>query len=251
MHELDVLLILWCAASLAVAGVVKGVVGIGIPMVSIALLSLAISVPQAVALLPLPILAANTWQAFRGGRFKATVSRFRFLIIALAAGIGVGAVLLKHVDDRVLQAIIGLAVVVFSVTSLSTPRFRVPAGAEKWAGTAAGGLGGVLGGMSALFGPPIMMFLVSLHLPRDEFVAVIGTVYLLGGVFLLAALSGARVMGPEELVLSALATPPLLAGMAAGQRLRNTISQEVFRTWLLVTVMLVGASLLVRAIFGS
>ncbi len=248
MGELDALLIAWCAGSLAVAGVVKGVVGIGIPMVSIALLSLAISVPQAVALLPVPILVANTWQAFKGGHFKSSLQRYRPLIIALGMGMVIGAMLLKHVDDRVLQGIIGIAVMLFSITSLSTPELRVPARSEKWIGACAGALGGVLGGMSSLFGPPIMMFLVSLHLAKDEFVAVIGTVYLLGGVFLLVALAGVRVMGPEELVLSALATPPLLAGMALGQRLRDRISQEAFRKGLLITVMLIGASLLARAV---
>jgi uncharacterized membrane protein YfcA len=249
MMELDPTLIAWCAGSLAVAGVVKGVVGIGIPMVSIALLSLAISVPQAVSLLPVPILVANTWQAFRGGRFKSSLRRFRPLIVALAFGMVIGALLLKHVDDRVLQAVIGIAVMLFSITSLNTPELRVPARAERWLGAVAGAGGGVLGGMSSLFGPPILMFLVSLHLSKDEFVAVIGTVYLLGGVFLLAALAGVRVMGPNEVALSALATPPLLAGMALGQWLRSKISQEVFRTGLLVTVLLIGASLLLRAIF--
>jgi len=248
MSELDFLLIAWCAGSLAVAGVVKGVTGIGIPMVSISLLSLAISVPQAVALLPVPILVANTWQAFRGGRFRPSLQRFRPLVIALALGMVIGALLLKHVDDRVLQAIIGIAVMLFSITSLSTPELRVSQKAERPLGAVAGVLGGVLGGMSSLFGPPILMFLVSLHLPKDEFVATIGTVYLLGGVFLLAALAGVRVMGPEEVALSALATPPLLAGMALGQWLRDKIGQEAFRRGLLVTVMLIGASLLARAI---
>lgn len=249
MPELDPLLIAWCAGSLAAAGVVKGVTGIGIPMVSIGLLSTVISVPQAVALLPLPILAANSWQAFRGGRFRPSLQRFRPLIIALALGMVVGALLLAHVNDRVLQAVIGIAVMVFSITSLSTPELRVSARAERPLGAVAGALGGVLGGMSSLFGPPILMFLVSLHLPKDEFVAAIGAVYLLGGVFLLVALAGVRVLGPEEVALSALATPPLLAGMALGQRLRDKISQRAFRTGLLLTVMLIGASLLLRAAF--
>lgn len=249
MWELDHLLVAWCAGSLAVAGVVKGITGIGIPMVSIGLLSIAISVPQAVALLPVPILVANTWQAFRGRRFRTSLQRFRPLIVALALGMVIGAMLLKHVDERVLQAIIGIAVMLFSITSLSTPELRLPARAEPAAGALAGALGGVLGGMSSLFGPPILMFLVSLNLPKDEFVAAIGTIYLLGGVFLMAALAGVRVLGPEEIALSALATPPLLAGMALGQWLRDKISQRAFRTGLLVTVMLIGASLLLRAAF--
>ena len=248
MTEYDVLTIAWCAASLAVAGVVKGVLGIGIPLVSIALLSLMISVPEAVVLLPVPIVVANIWQSFRGGHFKVAVHRFWPLIAALVAGTAAGALMLKRVDTHVLQVIIGAAVIVFALTSLTNPELRVPAGAERWAGALAGALGGVLGGMSTLYGPPIIMYLVSLHLPKDQFVGFIGALYLIGAVVLLVMLTGFRVMGPAELAASAFATLPLLAGMFLGQRLRDRVSQNLFRTGLLITVMLIGAGLLIRAV---
>jgi uncharacterized membrane protein YfcA len=248
MSDYDVLTIAWCAASLAAAGVVKGVLGIGIPLVSIALLSLMISVPEAVVLLPVPILVANTWQAFRGGHFRPAVRRFWPLIAALVAGTAVGALMLKRVDTDVLQIIIGSAVIVFALTSLTNPELRLPAGAERWAGALAGGLGGVLGGMSTLYGPPIIMYLVSLHLPKDQFVGFIGTLYLIGAIVLLVMLAGFRVMGPAELAASALATPPLLAGMLVGQWLRDRVSQALFKKGLLITVMVIGANLLIRAV---
>lgn len=242
------LLLVWCALSLAAAGVVKGLIGIGIPMVSIALLSLAISIPQAVVLLPVPILVTNAWQSINSGYFLKTLSRFWPLLLALVAGTAVGGYLLATVELHKLQMAIGAALVVFAALNLASPRLFLPAKAEAGAGALAGGLGGVLGGMSALFAPPILMFLVAIRLHKDEFVGTINTIYLIGGLVLTAALAGFRVMGAAEFGWSALATLPLFAGMLLGQKLRHRISQEAFRKGLLVAVMLIGMNLFVRAV---
>lgn len=246
--DFGALLLAWCALSLAVAGVVKGLIGIGIPVVSIALLSLAISVPQAVILLPVPILVTNAWQGLTGGYFVNTLRRFWPLLSAMTVGTIVGGHMLATVDTPTLQMIIGAALTVFAALNLSNPRLSLPAQAEPGVGAVAGGFGGVLGGMSTLFGPPILMFLVALKLHRDEFVGTVTTIYFIGGVILIATLAGLRVMGAAEMGWSALATLPLFAGMLVGQKLRHKISQEAFRKGLLVAVMLIGVSLFVRAV---
>ena len=86
MFELNALSIIWCAIALILGGTVKGALGIGIPLVSVPLLALVMQVPQAVALMPIPILIANVWQAFYGGHFFATVRRFWPVIIPLIIG---------------------------------------------------------------------------------------------------------------------------------------------------------------------
>ena len=246
--EFGVLLILWCALSLAVAGVVKGLVGVGIPMVAIALLSLAISVPQAVVLLPVPILVTNAWQAIANGYFLKTLRRFPALITTMIVGTAIGGHMLATVEIHTLHMVIGVTLIVFAGISLANPRMSLPVKAETAVGTVAGGLGGLLGGMSALFGPPVLMYLVALKLQMNEFVGTVTTIYFIGGLVLLVVLAGFRVMGPAEIGWSALATVPLFAGMLLGERLRHRVSQDAFRKGLLVTVMLIGISLLVRAI---
>ena len=56
------LLWLFCAAVFIAAGIVKGVVGLGLPTLSMALLALAMALAQAAALLILPSLVTNVWQ---------------------------------------------------------------------------------------------------------------------------------------------------------------------------------------------
>ena len=240
MSELSLLTIVWSALVLVLAGVIKGIIGFGLPVVSIPLLALAMPVPQAVTLMPIPILLSNVWQAFHGSHFTRALKRFWPLLLSMSIGTVIGA--------RVLYALSGLVVVLFSLTSYLQPQLRIHARDERWLGPVAGLIGGVMGGLSTIYGPPLIMFLVALHLHKDEFVGTIATFYLIGIIPLIAALGAFDIMGQSELILSTLATIPLLVGMAVGQLLRARIAQERFRHALLAMLSLLGCGLVLRSL---
>ena len=65
------------------AGAVKGANGFGLPTVSLAMLTAAIGLPQAMALLLVPAFTTNMWQAVVGGNGKALIRRlWPFLLMA-------------------------------------------------------------------------------------------------------------------------------------------------------------------------
>ena len=248
MAELGTGLLLWCAFALFAAGTVKGILGIGVPVVSVSLLSLVLEVPAAVALLPVPILLSNLWQSLSSGRVAPTFSRFGALIAALAVGTFVGAWLLVDTDERVLLGIVGAAVLAFAASAHFPHDLRIGPRAERWLGAPVGFAGGVLGGLTTFFGPPVIMFLFALRLEKDEFVGTISTIYLCAAVPLAVALGMFGFMGVDEFVWSAAAAAPLFVGVLAGQWLRSRISQSAFRRGLLLMLLVVGARLLYRAV---
>src|SRR5260370_8829010 len=65
------------------AGTVKGLVGLGLPTVTIALTSLVLPLPEAIALISLPTVVSNVWQATVGGKFWIIVRRQWPLIVPL------------------------------------------------------------------------------------------------------------------------------------------------------------------------
>lgn len=251
MAELSAFTLAWVAASLAVAGLVKGIAGIGIPLVGVSLLSLVLSVPQAVALLPVPIIIANAWQAIAGGLFVQTCRRYALLILAMGAGTFAGGALLAYVREDVLLILLGLVILAFAGAEITRFRVRVPPHHQRLAGTAAGLVGGLLGGMSGVFGPPVIMFLASLGLRKEEFVATISTIYLATGFLLGAMLAGYGVAGGAELLWSALATLPLFAGLAVGQFTRRLVSESLFRKVLMALLVLIGLNLLRKGLAGG
>ena len=58
-----------------VAGLVKGVIGLGLPSISLAVLTVVTNLPSSMALLLVPSLVTNIWQAVRGGKIRVILIR--------------------------------------------------------------------------------------------------------------------------------------------------------------------------------
>ena len=232
------------ALALFAGGAVKGLVGIGIPLVSISLLSLFLPLTDAVALLPVPMIVANVWMSFAGNHFLPALRRFWPLVLAMFAGTVVGAHVLAALDLATLNLLVGIFVVVFCLSSHVNPALRLPDRYEAGAGVVAGAVGGFMGGLSALFGPPLIMYFASLRLDRDTFVGVISSIYLCCSVTLVIVFGSVGVMSRAQLAESVIACVPLLIGVWVGRRFRGRIDETVFRKLLLVALLGVGVRLI-------
>ena len=71
----------WAAFALFAGGFVKGIVVIGLPLVATPLLTYGFSLKTAVALMVLPMLTTNLFQAFQGGMFMTSLQRFWPLLV--------------------------------------------------------------------------------------------------------------------------------------------------------------------------
>ncbi|MEE9317898.1 MAG: sulfite exporter TauE/SafE family protein, partial [Rhodospirillales bacterium] len=159
------------SAALIVGGVVKGVVGLGLPIVTMAILLNFMPPLVVLGLLVAPILVTNLWQALRAGNLLEPLRRFWPMIVMALIFLFIGAQLIVAMNTQVLFGVLGVCVVVFSGTSLFRPNVPpLKPETEKWAGPLAGALGGLLGGISTIWGPPMMMYFVMLKLPKDTFV---------------------------------------------------------------------------------
>lgn len=248
MAELTPPLLAYCGFALLLAGLVKGVTGIGIPLVSISLLTLVLSVPDAVLLLPVPIIIANIWQSLASGHAAAACRRFWRLLVGIAVGMLVGAGALTGLSEGPLLLVLGVLLAVFAAADLLDARIVMSPRHEKMAGAVMGLVGGVLGGMSSIMGPPVILFLTSLRLGKEVFVGTIATVYLFAGVMMTVAYGGYGLLGPLELLWSTLATVPLLFGVLLGAVVRRRVGEATFRRLLMLLLLVIGLNLLRRGL---
>ena len=105
------------------AGAVKGLIGLGLPTVSLALLTVAIDLPHAMALLLVPSLVTNLWQALAGGRAREILLRIWPFLLMATVTVWVGATALTRVDLHLLSALLGALLVIYSIVSLGGLRF--------------------------------------------------------------------------------------------------------------------------------
>lgn len=217
------------AGMFVLGGLVKGTLGVGLPLVVVPMLSLLIPAPRAMGLLVVPVLLSNLWQAYQGGRLRYTVRRFAPLSLAQ---LGATVLTVRYTRDLSLQAVnalMALAVISAVVLMAVKPRGALNPRQEKWIGPLVGTAAGMLGGVSSLTGPAIIVYLMALRLPRDEFVGSISIIYLFGSLPLYMSMLWFGRFGIAEVGWSVLALVPMFLGLRLGQALRHRLSEKLFR----------------------
>lgn len=248
MSGVDWGLVAWAAFSLFAGGAVKGVVGLGLPLVTMPLLTVSFSLKESVSLVVVSMVASNLFQAFQGGLFKIALERFWLLLLVLIVTVAAATKLLVIIPQQVLFVIIGFSVTIIPLIAHFRPELRITAAAERWASPAIGLLSGLIGGVSTFYGPGLMLYLLWLRLPKDLFVVAISLMYFVGAVGLLIGLTIFGVTEPEGLGASALGCIPVFAGLWLGQRVRLRLDERRFARVLLVVYLLTGASFLAKAL---
>ena len=235
------------SATFIIAGGVKGVIGLGLPTVSLGLLTATLDLPTAMALLIAPSLVTNLYQATAGGHARVILCRiWPFLLIATAT-VWLGATALTRVDKGVLTTLLGLLLVAYGGLNLAGIRLKIPTHSEEWMGPVFGAANGILTGMTGSFVVPGVMYLQCIGLSRDMLVQAMGMLFTVSTVALAFALGTNALLSTELVIASLLAIVPSLIGMWAGQNLRRRLSETQFRRALSIGIVLLGTYILISA----
>jgi len=235
------------AAAFLIAGMVKGVIGLGLPTVSLALLTATIGLQPAMALMLAPSFVTNLWQGATGGQLGPILRRLWPFLVCATVTIWLGAALSAPVDVALLSALLGVLLVVYAVIGLGRPQFSLPPDSEVWSGPLAGCINGVLTGMTGSFAVPGVPYLQALGLPRDMLVQAMGVLFTLSTLALGLAMAGRGLLDGQLGLGSALAILPALAGMVLGQRLRRRIAEAAFRRLFFAALLVLGVVIVLRS----
>lgn len=237
-----------CAAFL-VAGGVKGILGLGLPLTAVALMSTVLDMRVAIPLLVIPIVVTNIWQAFRGGEMAAILRRFWVLFAGSCIGVWLGTIALFRIDPSYLIVTLGVVVCAFTAINLFALRVTVPERSTALLEPAVGLFSGVLSGSTGSLGAPVVMYFQALGLQKDLFVQALGLQFLITGVVWIAALVEQGALKGAGVIISALAVAPAALGMVAGQWLRDRLSQDLFRKGVFVFLFIIGLNLIRKGLF--
>ncbi len=243
----DPVLLATVIATFLLAGMVKGVIGLGLPTVSLGLLAVATDLTTAMALLLVPSFATNLWQACGGGNIGALLFRIWPFLLTAGAAVWLGAAVLIRADLALLSMLLGGLLVAYGGISLGGIRPRINVRQEIWAGPATGMVNGILTGMTGSFVVPGVMYLQALGLPRDMLVQAMGMLFTISTVALALTLNGNGYITMNLGLVSAAATIPAIIGMVFGQMIRNRLSEDRFRRVFFFALLVLGTYIAVRA----
>ena len=237
-------------AVVAAAGVLKGGIGFGAPLVAVPLLAALVGARAAIVLLSLPLLAANAAVLLRRPGDRAAVRRLAPLLATLVPATALGGALLARADVAALSLAVGVVALAFAALALAGIRPAVPPRAERPLSALAGAAAGLLNGATGIPGPLLALYLSGLRLDPPAFVHGITVLLAVGNVAQVATYLQQGLYAGALLPASAALIPAILLGQALGFRVRDRLGPAAFRRAVLVAVALAGANLLLRGLGG-
>jgi uncharacterized membrane protein YfcA len=230
------------------AGMVKGLLGLGLPTVAMGLLGLAMPPVQAAALLLVPSLVTNVWQLLAGPRFAALIRRLWPMMLTVVVGTLAGSGIIAGAVASAASMGLGIALALYGLVGLLKPQLRIAPAVEPWAGPLAGAVTGFVTGATGVFVIPAVPYLGSLGLDRDDLVQALGLSF---AVSTLALAAGLALHGALPLATSGtslLAVLPALIGMWLGGWLRLRVRPETFRRGFFIGLLILGGELIWRGL---
>jgi uncharacterized membrane protein YfcA len=264
---LDISEIALLVAIFGFGGVVKGLLGIGLPALLVGLLTffyeprvavtmilltiMTTNIRQALTMILLTIMTTNIRQALVGGSVLAIVRRFWLYCGIAMSVIFFVAIAGQNVAVPVLSVFVGIAMSLFAVTSLFVRMPELPQKYDIPAQGAAGLGSGIMGGLTAIWGPPLAVYLMSLRLPRDYFIQVLGVLFAAQSIPLTLGFIVAGDLDRDLAPVALGALVPTFAGMFVGERLRQKINTQWFFRLFLMAFLLLGLNLIRRGVTGG
>jgi uncharacterized membrane protein YfcA len=237
------------ALGLFVAGVLKGATGLGYSTCALPFLVVSVGLRNAVVLLVAPAMASNLAVMWGAGNLRETLYRFRILYVALIPGIGYGLALLVLVDQAVATQALGALTVCYAAFALARPEIALSPRLELPLQLPVGVVNGVLTGLTGSQVMPLLPYMVSLRLEPDRFVQAVNLAVTVASGIMALGLILAGLMTWTLAGLSILGIMPAFAGVQLGNGIRRKIPDRSFRSLVLLTLGLMGVSLL--APFGQ
>jgi uncharacterized membrane protein YfcA len=233
-------LLLFIAAAFLLAGFVKGVIGLGLPTVSMGLLAVTMAPGQAIAIVIVPAIVTNVWQTFGGPYLRDIIRRLWPLMAGTVIGIWLNAGLLTGPYAPYGTVILGVLLIIYAIMGLTKLQFSVAPRNEKWIGGVVGLITGVVSAGTGVQVFPSMPYMQAIGMEKDELVQALGVFFTVATVALAFNVTASGLLTAATALPGAIAMAASFAGMFIGQALRSRMQPETFRHWFLIALIFLG-----------
>ena len=241
LDQISIVVILF---SLCLGGFTKGVISWGFPVISLPILTIVLPPTSALFLLFFPIIFAN----IREINFKSLDS-YKKLIpfsIGIFSGILIGSYIFHNTKSEIISIAIGITIIIFAFINYKGVKINETLVYNKLFALVYGLFSGVIGGMTTVLGPLMIIYLVSLNLSKEKFsqnvsflvFATLIPLYLMFFIY--------QKVVTNDFIVTFLALIPAMLMQYLGLKIRDKIPQQIFKNLTLIFLTFIGLLVLYK-----
>jgi hypothetical protein len=228
-------------------GVSKSGFGAGFGSLAVPMMALAVSVPQAAAIL-MPVLLLMDVLGMAAYRKDFDLKLLKFLIPCGLVGIVVGALLFKLLDARLVAGIVGVFTLLFLAQRLLFPPRADSPPPPRWLGAILTAMSGFTSFIAHAGGPPVNAYLIPMRLSPIRFTATMAFFFFVINLAKWLPYAWLGLLDWRNFATSLVLLPLAPMGVWAGVRLARRISQVLFYRFLYAGMLLTGVKLVSDAV---
>lgn len=231
-----------------VAGVIKGVTGIGFSTSCLPIMALRLDLKLAIPLVIVPSIVSNVVIMLQAGHFMDVVRRFWVLYAATIPGLLIGLSILVSINVDLAKVFLGLVLILYALLALAKKPVKFSESLERGLKIPVGFSTGFINGLTGSQVMPVLPYLLSLGLDKNTFIQAINISFTLSSVIMLFGMSQLGYLSAHTLLIAAGGAIPLMTIVFVGGKLRNRISQRLYQKLVLIFLLILGLILSVKSI---
>ncbi|CAM3579844.1 sulfite exporter TauE/SafE family protein [Halomonas sp. FME1] len=235
--------------TLLIAGIVKGAIGSGVPVIVVPILTMLYDVQLAIAILIAPNLFSNALQIWQ---YRHDLLPLRFLaVFSIAGGLGIllGTWGLVILSPDMLSLGVACAIVLYLVIKLTRRHFTLSFETAKRVVIPAGLMAGILQGAAGMSAPASVTFLNAMQLERRVFIGSISVFFVAITSVQMPALIATGILTWERFLLSMAALMVLLITMPFGASLGKRLPHRWFDNLIMLLLATIACKIFVDTLF--
>ena len=232
-----------------VGGVVKGLIGVGLPTVTLTFLSFIFDIKLSISIILLPIILSNLYQMIDGKYLKQIINDTKFFHISAFLFIFPGFYFLLLLNSNTILIILAVILILNSFLGLVKYEIRFKNFKSKYYQFFIGSTTGLVTGVTGIYTMPFIFLIQSLQYTKNKVIQLMGfTFFILACTqFLLFGLND--LINIKILILSSIACIPIIIGVYLGKTLRIKISEVIFKLLFNLMLIIMGSLLIIKTIF--
>ena len=230
-------------------GISKSGFGAGFGSLAVPLMALAVSVPQAAAIL-MPLLLVMDLLGLRAFRGRFDWSLLRFLLPFGLLGSVIGFLLFKALDSRTLAGIVGVLTLLFLAQRLVFPPRSDSPPPPRWVGGILTTASGFTSFVAHAGGPPINAYMIPQKLPPLIFTATMAVFFFAVNLSKWAPYAWLGLLDMRNMITSLALMPIAPLGVWVGVRIAHRIDPVLFYRVVYTGMLLTGLKLVWDGFFS-
>ena len=223
-------------------GISKSGFGSGFGALAVPLMALAVTVPQAAAIM-MPILLLIDVMGLAAFRRHFDLKLIRFLLPLGLTGIVMGALTFKLLDVRLVAGLVGVSTLIFLAQRLLFPPRPDSPHPPRWLGVLLTITSGFTSFVAHAGGPPINAYVIPMRLPPLVFTATMAWFFFVVNLSKWIPYAWLGLLDLRNMVTSLALLPFAPIGVMVGVRLAHRIRPLVFYRLVYAGMLLTGCKL--------